>query len=294
MPETRLGYVDTRVGQLHFVRSGEGLPIVLLPGAGQSHNVMRRLMAELSSNFEVFAINPPGSGYSAPLPDGADFPFWADAITDAISELSISKPSFYGIYTGNKIAASVAGRYPEIVSSLILCGQSHSLIPGMAKRNDLMRKVAGRRALSNHGDAVAQLRGRLALWRELETIWWSGDLAVTQLSEDELQLRRLAVGDLLLADNSMRQLYQANFAYDLEADLRRVTCPTLIVEIATPREDQQIGRQGELLQQIIPGARITTFEEADGLGLTLEDRAGELAAVITDFLRTKPAVVHPE
>lgn len=83
---------------------------------------------------------------------------------------------------------------------------------------------------------------------------------------------------------AMRQLYEANFAYDLDRDLRRMPCPTLIVEIATPEEDRLLGRQGPALLKVIPQSRLATFEAADGLGHTLDDRAEDLARAIFDFL----------
>jgi len=83
---------------------------------------------------------------------------------------------------------------------------------------------------------------------------------------------------------AMRRLYEANFAYDLDRDLRRLSCPTLIVEIATPGEDAALGRQGESLLKIIPRSKLATFEAADGLGHTLDDRAEDLARAVLAFL----------
>lgn len=80
-----------------------------------------------------------------------------------------------------------------------------------------------------------------------------------------------------------RRLYEANFAYDLDRDLRRLQCPTLVVEIATPAEDASLGRQGAALLKVIPQSSLATFQAADGLGHTLDDRAGDLARTIFAF-----------
>lgn len=287
-PGMRRSYVDTRLGQLHVARSGEGPPIVLLPGASQSHNALRRLTAQLETAMEVVAIDMPGSGHSGPLPAGADFAQLADAVVDAIGALGLARPCLYGIHTGNKIGASICARYPQKVSALVFCGQSHSLIADKEVRTQRMRQVAAKRFQSNADPATAQLRGRLALWRELEGMWWREDPVAGQLPEEQLAERRLLIADLLLSVESLPQLYEANFAYDLEADLRRIALPTLVVEIATPHEDRTVGRQGETVQRLIPGARLVTFEEPDGLGLTLENRAAELADAIVGFVRALP------
>ncbi len=284
-------YVDTRIGQLHVTRAGSGPQIVLLPAASQSHNAMRRLMAYLSTSFEVIALDTAGSGYSDPLPADITFALLADAAVDAIRALSLNRPCLYGIHTGNKIAASVAARYPDDISALVFCGQTHSLIVDKGKRTDHMRQVSANRFQSTE-TPTSTLRGRLAFWRELETMWWRDDIAAAAPSTERIEETKLAIADLLLSVDSLPRLYLANFAYDLEAELRRITVPTLVIEIATPHEDRTIGRQGEALMRVVDNAELVTFEELDGLGLTLENRAEAVATAIKAFLssnaRTKP------
>lgn len=86
------------------------------------------------------------------------------------------------------------------------------------------------------------------------------------------------------AQRDTQRLYEANFAYDLARDLRRIPNRTLIVEIATKEEDATIGRQGPALLNYIPRSSLVTFEEPDGVGHTLDNRAGELARAIFDFI----------
>ena len=277
-------YVDTRVGQLHVTRAGSGPQIVLLPAASQSHNAMRQLMTCLGASFEVIALDTAGSGYSDPLPADVTFALLADAVVDAIRALSLDRPCLYGIHTGNKIAASAAARYPDDMSALVFCGQTHSLIADKSKRTDRMRQVSANRFQPSTETPTSTLRGRLAFWRELETIWWRDDLAAAAPSSRQIDDTKRAIADLLLSVDSLPRLYIANFAYDLEADLRRITLPTLVIEIATPHEDRTIGRQGEALVRILDNAELVTFEEPDGLGLTLENRAKAVAAAIEAFL----------
>ncbi len=281
---TRRSYVDTQIGQLHVTRAGSGPQIVLLPAASQSHNAMRRLMAHLSASFEVIALDTAGSGYSDPLPAAVTFAVLADAVVEAIRALSLNRPCLYGIHTGNKIAASAAARYADDISALVFCGQTHSLIADKEKRTGHMRQVSANRFQPNPDDPTTPLRGRLALWREIEGMWWRDDLGATPPSPGRVEDSRLAIADLLLSIGSLPQLYTANFAYDLEADLKRIKQPTLIIEIATPHEDRTIGRQGDALKRVMANAELITFEEPDGLGLTLENRADAVAAAIKTFL----------
>jgi pimeloyl-ACP methyl ester carboxylesterase len=282
-------YVDTRIGQLHVTRAGSGPQVVLLPAASQSHNAMRQLMTYLGASFEVIALDTAGSGYSDPLPADVTFALLADAVVDAIRALSLDRPCLYGIHTGNKIATSVAARYPDDISALVFCGQTHSLIADKGKRTDHMRRVSANRFESTE-TPTSTLRGRLAFWRELETMWWRDDLSAAAPSTEQIEATKLAIADLLLSVDSLPRLYLANFAYDLEAELRQITLPTLIIEIATPHEDRMIGRQGEALMQVVDKAELVTFEEPEGLGLTLENRAEAVATAIKAFLASRARI----
>jgi pimeloyl-ACP methyl ester carboxylesterase len=87
------------------------------------------------------------------------------------------------------------------------------------------------------------------------------------------------------AKRDARRLYEANFAYDLERDLRRIPNRTLIVEIATEGESAGYGLQGPALLAHIPRSALVTFREPDGVGHTLDNRAEELAEAIFRFIR---------
>ena len=71
---------------------------------------------------------------------------------------------------------------------------------------------------------------------------------------------------------------------DLERDLLRISNRTLIVEIAAKQKDLSIGRQGPTLLKMIARSALVTFEEPDGVGHTLDNRAGELGRAIIDFV----------
>ncbi len=56
--------------------------------------------------------------------------------------------------------------------------------------------------------------------------------------------------------------------------------PSLLIEVATPYENATIGRQAAAVRALVPHARVATNEEPAGETLTLEHRAGDLAALI--------------
>ncbi|MEJ0072000.1 MAG: hypothetical protein WDO24_28425 [Pseudomonadota bacterium] len=129
-----------------------------------------------------------------------------------------------------------------------------------------------------------QRRGWARSFRRLTTLWWDD-----ALQEDGASLERFAyIRDLALDEiqsmDGILTTYGANFAYDLEADLRRIAVPTLVLELTTPAEDRQLGRQGAAMQALIPGAALATIAFADTHPITLDHRAADIASVLLDFL----------
>jgi len=279
----RRGYADTRFGQVHYQEAGQGPVLVLLPAATQAVFIFDGLMQRLSARYRVVALDTLGSSFSAPLPEGATFETLAMSVLDSFDSLSIDRAHVYGIHTGNKIATAFAARWPDRVGDTIICGQSHSIVPDMKARTAQMRRVTRHNFA---GDAAPDVAG-LKVWadeqKEITSLWWRPDVFGGNAASAMAEIRTQIVHRLLSFD-AVAPLYEANFAYDLEADLRRLPNRTLIVEIATPIEDKDVGRQGDALLGIVPRSSLITFEEPDGLGLTLAGRADELAKAIDAFL----------
>ena len=93
--------------------------------------------------------------------------------------------------------------------------------------------------------------------------------------------------DEIQCSDGTAALYEINFAYDLDSDLRRIAMPTLVLEITTPTETRELGRQGDEVCALIPGA-ISKVMHADGFRLTLEDKAEELSKILREFFAGSP------
>ena len=279
------GYASTRLGQIHYRRLGEGPPVVLLPHSGRSSRMFANLARELAAWHAVVAFDLPGSGEFAPLRFGGSFHDIAAALMEATQSLGLRSVGLYGIHTGNKLGAIMAANPEGPAGKFVFAGQTHSLIPDQAKRNGAIRVAAASALAAAHPEnsrAVIEWSARIG---ELQAHCLSratlNDIAACGHFSAHLDwLVDEAQGTL-----GRRILYDANFQYDLEADLRRIAIPTLILEIATPDEDRRHGRQGAMVQNLITGSRLETLIEPDGVGLTMEHRAREVAALVSDFFR---------
>lgn len=268
------GYVTTSLGQVHYRRSGEGAPLLLLAAAGRSGRMFAGLMPRLDG-FDAIAIDTPGFGASDDLARGTTIEALADAFVEVMDALGLATAAVYGLHTGNKIGTAMAVRHPGRIRSLILSGQSHSLIPDQETRNAGIRHIiAAYVDLDDSGTPLAERAARIAkllqAGREGAHPLLGG--AILDHVQDEIEARGTAA------------LYLANFAYDLGRGFRDIGVPTLVLEIATPGETHDVGLQGEAVAGLIPGASLVTVEGPDGEALTLEDRPAELAAIVRRFL----------
>jgi pimeloyl-ACP methyl ester carboxylesterase len=257
------GFVDSPMGQLHYFESGAGRPLLLLPQAGRSSRMYTALAGALADDFRVVSIDIPGTGRSARLPaEGTSMAELAEAIAAGLGGLGIEGVDAFGLHGGNKVGAALAAARPDLVRRFVFAGMSHSIVPDKATRDAMfLNTPAVTDVLDGARDGVA--------WPD----WSAGMPATVELAIDELE-----------AFEDRPIFYRAAFEHDLEGDLRRIQGPTLVLEIATPREDREVGRQGEALLATIPDATLLTLEHEDVYAVTLEDRPAEIAAILRRFL----------
>ena len=91
-------------------RRGSGEPLVLLHGIGLRWQTFAPVIDLLARHHEVFAVDMPGFGASAPMPAGrrADIAGLTDAVAEWISEQGLGRPHVAGNSTGGGIALELA------------------------------------------------------------------------------------------------------------------------------------------------------------------------------------------
>lgn len=280
-------YVDGTEGQLHVTVAGTGPALVLVGSAGRSARVFDGLVQLLAADFTVVAPDLPGSGNSDPPREGFSMHDLARSVVEVLDGLGIARAHFHGFQTGNKVGAALAVGWPDRVLRVVLAGQSHSLVPDKHERDGaILGNVA-----HYFDQAPMDERARQAqLWatgfKRVTDLWWDGGLYGDPAGPAAFERARLAVVDRVQALPFARATYEANFAYDLGADIARIAAPLMFIEVATPAEDATLGRQGPKLLALQPTARLETLQEPDGPShaVTLARQYPRLAALLRDFL----------
>ena len=108
--------------QLHFIEQGQGQPMILLHGNGESCDYFEHQIAYFSKQYHVIALDTRGHGQS---PRG-EKPFtikqFAEDLHDFMDENSIERAIILGFSDGGNIALTFALKYPERIEKLILNG----------------------------------------------------------------------------------------------------------------------------------------------------------------------------
>ncbi len=112
----RVNHID-----LYYECIGQGKPVILLHGNGESHKIFERLSKHLSRQFTVYAIDSRGHGESTKV-KRLDYREMAEDIAQFIKTKEISKPILYGFSDGGILGLILAATYPELLSKLIISG----------------------------------------------------------------------------------------------------------------------------------------------------------------------------
>lgn len=106
---------------IYYEAYGEGLPIILLHGNGESHKIFDKLIDKLKHNYCVYAVDSRCHGKSEKVKE-ISYDLMSDDMIFFIKKLKIEKPVLYGFSDGGIIGLLVALKEPEILSKLIVSG----------------------------------------------------------------------------------------------------------------------------------------------------------------------------
>jgi pimeloyl-ACP methyl ester carboxylesterase len=112
---------DTGEVKLNYAEGpANGPPLVLLHGLGRRWQVFLPLIPALSLRWHVYAPDVRGHGKSSHVPRGYHAPQYCDDIAHFLRELVCAPAVLFGHSLGAMLSMSVANDHPELVRALIL------------------------------------------------------------------------------------------------------------------------------------------------------------------------------
>jgi pimeloyl-ACP methyl ester carboxylesterase len=273
----RRGFATIPLGQMHFREAGEGTPLILLHPTPYSSRYYLDLAPRLA-DFRVLVPDLPGCGESCPIAHDASIEGLAGDVAAFMDAMAVPRAHLLGIHGGNKIGAALATFHPERVDRFVFAGMTHSIILDREQRNAEVLAAAARTRAPGSSPTDARAAWD-SLFRSIEKVWNRPRPAL-----DRDALRRLAdeAIDRIESRDAFDLLYRMNFAFDLEAALRRVTARTLVVELRTSGEDG-LEPQAPAITRCMAQARAISLPWTDRE--LVHDHADRFAEEIRGFLR---------
>jgi esterase len=105
--------------KLHFSRTGEGPPVVLLHGLFGAGGNLGALARALQDRFDVYSVDLPNHGRSDWLAN-ADLPAMAEAVRQWLDEQSLAEVHVIGHSLGGKVAMQLALAHPARIASIVV------------------------------------------------------------------------------------------------------------------------------------------------------------------------------
>lgn len=108
--------------QLHCIEQGQGQPLILLHGNGESCDYFEHQIPSFSKDYRVIAIDTRGHGKSPRGENPFTIKQFAEDLYDFMDAKGITKANILGFSDGGNIALEFALKHPERIEKLILNG----------------------------------------------------------------------------------------------------------------------------------------------------------------------------
>lgn len=268
--------------RLYYEVSGQGEPIVLIPGLGLDHTYFRYAIPEMEKHFRVVAYDPRGMGQSDRPACEYTMELWAEDVQQLLAHLEISSAHIVGSSLGGCVALALLRKTPAVARSLILLA-AFSELDRALETNFRMRIN-----LIEQNGMTGPIRDHVLLWTlsrefiETERGKKAADGLLAGLSRNDPALYAEFLRSILRFGRVMPgQETEPKFTEYLS----QITTPTLVVvgdrDILTPVAFS------EKIRARMPNAELAVIKECGHI--TFIEKPEENTRLIVDFLRRQAA-----
>lgn len=244
--------VHTNGVDTHYVKRGEGPPIVFVHGALMDHSQWTPQLEALDDEFTVYAYDVRGHGRTGGTDRSAySMELFAEDLDAFLTELGIERPVLCGLSMGGAIAQTYASIHPENVGGLVL---ADTFSPELTTRRDRL--------------LMASLRANvlpvklLGYPRVSRFNTWVHELFNPDAGGQYERVDRLMAEAPRISSDEFAKVMQALAAFpNSELDLSAITVPTAV--LYGENEPGLMRRQALKIAAEIPGS---TVQELAGAG----------------------------
>lgn len=115
-------FVEVDGVRVHYLKTGDGPPVVLLHGAGGNlRDYTLELVDRLAQDYTVIAFDRPGHGYTGTIHNRGESPAeQAALLAKALDKIGVEQAVIGGFSYGGSVALAWALNHPDSVSGLLL------------------------------------------------------------------------------------------------------------------------------------------------------------------------------
>lgn len=243
------GYVDNSFASLYYKELGQGTPLIMLHGNGETHEIFDRLAGLMSRHYRVILMDSRGHGASHLKEDARSQELttsgMAEDVVQVMDVLHVPKAVILGFSDGANVALETASRYPGKVMAVVAVS-GNALPWGMGVY------------------FYAGVKAKYALWHVLEKVPMPGGLKEKAVSNRQL--------------NGL----MAHWPRLTKEELSQIQAPVLIL---TGRHDMIRPRHSLWMGEQIPDAKVVFVKGADHFTLLKKEKA--YACHIAAWLKEK-------
>ncbi len=120
-------YVDVNGMKMHYEVSGEGYPLIVLPGAYMDIITMGKIIPMLAETHQVYALEFQGHGHTEDIDRPITYENLADDVAEFMNAIGIEKADVFGYSMGGQVGLKLAISHPEKVNRLITASVAYDL-----------------------------------------------------------------------------------------------------------------------------------------------------------------------
>ena len=266
--------------EVNYCELGEGPAILFVHGLGASWQSWLEQLPEFAASHRVVAMDLPGFGYSESPSEDISIEYYARWTAKLMDILGIESAAVVGNSMGGFVSAELAIKSPERVQRLVFVSaaifwQNRRRAQPLVQLARMSDAVVARALVRATDDIATRRRLRYAALA-------TAGFRYPQYVSDELAHEM--VRSARRTDGFLPAL-QALAGYDLEEELPKISCPTLIVWGA---DDQLVSvKDAERLEDLIPDSRREVFERTGHVAML--ERPERFNGLLREFLAEAPA-----
>ena len=261
--------------EVNYCELGEGPAILFVHGLGASWQSWLEQLPEFAASHRVVAMDLPGFGYSESPSEDISIEYYARWTAEFMDVLGIESAAVVGNSMGGFVSAELAIKFPARVQRLVFVSaaifwQNRRRAQPLVQLARMSDAVVARALVRATDDIATRRRLRYAALA-------TAGFRFPQYVSDELAHEM--VRSARRTDGFLPAL-QALAGYDLEEELPKISCPTLIVWGAN---DQLVSvKDAERLEDLIPDSRREVFERTGHVAML--ERPERFNRLLREFL----------